>query len=81
MDGRADGQMDGWMNGRMENLPILQDFFPYRGCCPTTAQLQLENSTRRGKVTADHMSLGEWFSKPSRRAVLLLGLPLIISLF
>ena len=32
-DGRTDGWMDGRMDGRTENLPILQDFDPYRGCC------------------------------------------------
>ena len=50
--------MDGWM----ENLPILQGFVPYEGRCPTTAQLLLENSIKRGKGTADHMMpLGDWF--------------------
>ena len=28
------GWMDGRTDGRMENLPILQDFVPYRGRCP-----------------------------------------------
>ena len=31
MDGRTNGQMD----GQTENLPILQDFVPYRGRCQT----------------------------------------------
>ena len=54
--------MDGWMDGRMENLPILQDFVPYRGRCPATAQLQPKNYIKRGKGTADHvMPLGDWF--------------------
>ena len=49
-------------DGRTENLPILQDFVPYRGRCPATAQLQLENCIKRGKGTADHMMpLGAWF--------------------
>ena len=30
IDCRIDGQTDGWT----ENLPILQDFDPYRGRCP-----------------------------------------------
>jgi hypothetical protein len=38
MDGRTDGQTnrrtDGRTDGRRENLPILQDFVPYRVCCP-----------------------------------------------
>ena len=32
MDGQTDGQTDGWT----ENLPILQNFVPYRGRCPTS---------------------------------------------
>ena len=39
-DGRTDGQIYGQTNGRIygqtENLPILQDFVPYRGRCPKT---------------------------------------------
>ena len=70
MDGRIDGCMDvrmyrctdGHTYGRTENLPILQDFVPYRGRCPATAQLQPENCIKRGKGTADHMMpLGDWF--------------------
>ena len=59
-DGRMDGWMDGWMDGQMENLTILLDFVPYRGCCPATAQLQPKNCIKRGKGTADHMPLGDW---------------------
>ena len=45
----------------MENLPILQDFVPYWGSCPATAQLQPENIMKQGKGTADHMMpLGDW---------------------
>ena len=29
--------MDGRMNGQTENLPILQDFVPYRGSCPKSS--------------------------------------------
>ena len=57
-NGRTDGQMDGWTDGRTENLPILQDFVPYRDRCPATAHLQPKNW---GKGTADHMPLGDWF--------------------
>ena len=54
--------MDERTNGRMENLPILQDFDLYRGCYPATAQLQPKNCIKRGKGTADHMMpLGDWF--------------------
>ena len=53
---------DGWTDVRTENLPILQDFVPYRGRCPATAQLQAKNYMKRGKGTADHMMpLGDWF--------------------
>ena len=46
----------------MENLPILQDFVPYRGRCPAAAHLQSKNCIKRGKGTADHMMpLGDWF--------------------
>ena len=30
----GDGWMGGWTNVQMENLPMLQDFVPYRGRCP-----------------------------------------------
>ena len=44
-DGRTVGRMDGWTEGRTdgrmnvptENLPILQDFVPYRGRSPKRA--------------------------------------------
>ena len=58
-----DRWMDGRMDGRMENLPILQDFVPYRGRCPATAQLRPENYIKRVKGTANHMMpLGDWFA-------------------
>ena len=49
----------------MENIPILQDFVSYLGCCLTTALLKLKYSIKRGKGTADHMMplgdcLGLW---------------------
>ena len=31
--------MDGRTDGRMENLPILQDFVPYQGPCPVTPSI------------------------------------------
>ena len=59
MDGRTDKRMD----GQTENLPILQDFVPYRGRCPATAQLQPKNYIKRGKGTADHMMpCGDWLA-------------------
>ena len=36
MDGWTDRRTDGWMDGWTENLPILQDFVPYRGRCPAS---------------------------------------------
>jgi len=37
-DGQMDGRTDGWTDGQTdeckENLSILQDFVPFRGCCP-----------------------------------------------
>ena len=33
-----------------EFFPILQDFVPYQGCCPTTAQLQAENSISGARI-------------------------------
>merc|ERR1711895_315254 len=69
MDGRTGGQTD----GRTENLPILQDFVPYQGRCPATAQFKPKNYIKRGKGTADHMMpLGNWFviySFPMERLV------------
>ena len=39
IDGRTEGWIDRQMDGRTDrqtkNLPILQDFVPYRGCYPT----------------------------------------------
>merc|ERR1739837_37277 len=68
MDSQKDRQRrthietDGRTYGRTENLPILQDFVPYRGHCPASAQLQPKNYIKRGKGTADHMMpLGDWF--------------------
>ena len=57
-----DKRTNGWMDGSTENLPIsLQDFVPYQGRCPATAQ-QPKNYIKRGKGTADHMMpLGAWF--------------------
>ena len=58
MNERTNGRTD----ERMENLPILQDFVPYQGRCPATAQLHPKNCVKRGKGTADHMMpLGDWF--------------------
>ena len=76
MDGRMDGRTDGWTDGRMdgrtENLPILQDFVPYRGRCPATAQLQPKNCVKQGKGTADHMMpLGDWFFLPLLQSLIL----------
>ena len=63
-----DGQTDGQMEEQTENLPILQDFVPYWGRYPATVQLQPKNCIKRGKGTADHMPLGDWFlgSGPDR---------------
>ena len=36
MDGRTDEQMYGRTDVRTENLPILQDFVPYRGRYPAS---------------------------------------------
>ena len=38
MDGRTDGRTDGQMDEQTKNLPILQDFIPYRGRCPKNGQ-------------------------------------------
>ena len=63
MDVRTDVRTYGCTYGRTENLPILQDFVPYRGRCPATAQLQPKNYIKQGKGTSDHMMpLGDWLS-------------------
>ena len=44
MDERMDDWMDEWMDKRMdeqmdkrtEDVPILKNFVPYRGCCPAS---------------------------------------------
>ena len=44
-----------------ENLPILQDFVPYRGRCPASPH-EIKEKVEQGKGTADHlMPLGNWF--------------------
>ena len=60
-DGRTDGQTDGRMDVRTENLPILQDFVPYRGRCPASQRKIYANKEKQGKGIADHlMPLGDW---------------------
>ena len=59
------GWTDGWTLDK--NLPILQDFVPYWGCCPATAQLLPANRIKQGKGTADHMPLGSWLFVFSQR--------------
>ena len=55
-DGRTDRRM------YVRNLPILQDFVPYRGRCPAS-QWKFQANKEQGKGTADHlMPLGDWFS-------------------
>ena len=47
---------------RTENLPILQDFVPYRGRCPASQRKIYANKEKQGKGIADHlMPLGDWF--------------------
>ena len=46
--------MDGQMYGQTENLPILQDFVPYRGRCPASP-MKAKEKVERGKGTADHL--------------------------
>ena len=56
-----DEWINGWMDRWMENLPILQDFVPYRGCCLAIAQLRPKNCIKRGKGTTEYMMLlGNW---------------------
>ena len=46
---------------RKENLPILQDFVSYRGCCPASPTKNKEK-VEQGKGTTDHlMPLGNLF--------------------
>ena len=42
LDG-PEGGMDGQTKECMENLPILQDFVPYRGCCPKSQEIILRD--------------------------------------
>ena len=71
------------MGGRMENLPILQDFVPYRGRCPASIKIT-EKKTKgktveQGQGTADHlMPLGDWFTL---YIFIFLSLLLVLSLF
>ena len=45
--GGADGLTNGRTDGRTDFLPILQDFVPYRGCCPTS-RYTFETAKLRG---------------------------------
>ncbi len=36
-------------NGWMENLPILQDFVPYRGRCPKKGKISIGDNERTPK--------------------------------
>ena len=53
----------GGTDGRMETLPVLQDFVPYWGRCPAYP-MKTKEKVKQGKGTADHlMPLGnivEW---------------------
>ena len=49
------------MDGRTENLPVLQDFVPYRGRYPASP-MKTKEKVEQGKGTADHlMPLGYLF--------------------
>ena len=52
---RSEGQLRGdeRTNGWTENLPILQDFVPYRGRCPASPHKN-QGKVEQGKGTADH---------------------------
>ena len=66
MDGRKDGRMDGWMDGwtdgrtvgwtdvRTENLPILQDFVPYRGRWPKMDSRSEDSKAAHGLELAEY---------------------------
>ena len=49
----------------MEFLPILQDFVPYRGRCPASTEITINNfmdySRAREPLTI-LMPLGDWFN-------------------
>ena len=49
LDG-SEGVTDGQAGGCRENLPILQDFAPYRGCCPAS-QRPIKRSRAREPLT------------------------------
>ena len=54
LDGPEEGWMDGRTDVRTENLPILQDFVPYQGCCPASP-MKTKEEVERGKGTADRL--------------------------
>merc|ERR1712015_220669 len=51
----GNGRTDGRMDVRTENLPILQDFVPYRGRCPASQRKIYANKEKQGKGIADHL--------------------------
>ena len=70
--------MNRWTDEWTEFLPILQDFIPYRGCCPASIKItkknQQEKTVEQGKGTADHlMPLGDWLYLVLSRAADLKG--------
>ena len=45
------GGMNRWTYKRTENLPILQDFIPYRGRCPaSTKKTQIQQIGKRSRA-------------------------------
>ena len=57
--GQTDERTDEQTNGQMENLPILQDFVPYRGRCP-----------KRIRMICNVMTVLIWTHGPVSRSIL-----------
>ena len=63
--------MNKQMKGQMENLPILQDFVPYRGCCPKTRWLlKITFQGQQNKTNHNFISLLVWRLRPFQGTLL-----------
>ena len=50
LGGGTDVRTYGRTDGRTENLPILQDFVPYRGRCPAIIKITEKKTLRKNKA-------------------------------
>ena len=62
LKGGTDGRTNGRTDGRTENLPILQDFVPYRGRCPKSLSASPTGLIEVALRQVDSIGFGQWGS-------------------